>query len=111
MASAELQEVLALLQQRAQARQGKVLTWDERRQSYDDLGMAFEDLDGVTLSDGFDAGGVALRFQPGRKECLSALSLRSADPDLLLARAGAEGLAVDRGGFELAGVRWQLEQG
>ena len=58
MASAELQEVLALLQQRAQARQGKVLTWDERRQSYDDLGMAFEDLDGVTLSDGIDAGGV-----------------------------------------------------
>ena len=57
MASAELQEVLALLQQRAQARQGKVLTWDERRQSYDDLGMAFEDLDGVTLSDGIDAGG------------------------------------------------------
>jgi hypothetical protein len=78
-----------------------------------DLAAHWGSLLGITVADDHraDAGGVALRFQPGRKECLSALSLRSADPDLLLARAGAEGLAVDRGGFELAGVRWQLEQG
>ena len=49
MASGELQEIMALLQQRAKARQGQVLTWIERRLSYDDLGMAFENLDGVTL--------------------------------------------------------------
>ncbi|MEP5051509.1 MAG: hypothetical protein ABJQ98_07875, partial [Alloalcanivorax venustensis] len=58
-----------------------------------------------------DAGGVALRFQPGRKECLSALSLRAADPDTLLARAEAQGLTVDRGAFQLAGVRWHLARG
>ena len=55
-----------------------------------------------------ETGGVALRFQAGEKECLSALSLRSADPDTLLARAEAQGLAADRAGFELAGVRWHL---
>ena len=78
-----------------------------------DLATHWGSLLGITVADDHraDAGGVALRFQSGQKECLSALSLRGADPDLLLARAGAVGLAVYRGGFELAGVRWQLEQG
>jgi hypothetical protein len=58
-----------------------------------------------------EAGGMALRFQLGQKECLSALSLRSDDPDTLRTRAEAQGLAVDRDGFELAGVRWRLEHG
>ena len=58
MASGELQEIMALLQQRAKARQGQVLTWIERRLSYDDLGMAFENLDGVTLREDINAGGV-----------------------------------------------------
>ena len=58
MASGELQEIMALLQQRAKARQGQVLTWVERRLSYDDLGMAFENLDGVTLRENINAGGV-----------------------------------------------------
>ncbi len=68
---------------------------------------------GLPVADGHtvEAGGMALRFQPGQKECLSALSLRSDDADTLLTRAEAQGLAVDRGGFELAGVRWQLEHG
>lgn len=56
-----------------------------------------------------EAGGVRLRFQPGEKECLSTLSLRSADPATLLARAEARGLTVNAGAFQLAGVRWRLE--
>ena len=58
MASTELDEVMVLLEQRAQARRGRIVTWAERRQSYDNLGMAFENLDGVTLSENIDVGGV-----------------------------------------------------
>lgn len=56
--SVELQPVLDLLRARAQARQGQPLSWEERRQSYDDLGAAFADLDGVAVGDPIDAGGV-----------------------------------------------------
>ena len=77
-----------------------------------DLAAHWGQLLGVTVADDHsaDAGGVTLRFQTGRKEALSALSLRSTDPGLLLARAEAEGLAVDRSAFQLAGVQWHLER-
>lgn len=66
---------------------------------------------GVADDQSIEAGGVTLRGQTGPRECLSALSLRCANPEALLARAENQGLAVDRNNFQLAGVRWQLGRG
>jgi len=76
----------------------------------EDLATHWGRLLGLTVSDGHraDAGGVILRCQKGRRECLSGLSLHSADPDTLLARAAAQGLAVAGNSFQLAGVHWHL---
>jgi acetyl esterase/lipase len=57
MAGAELRSVLDLLRRRAQARQDRPMTREERRRSYDDLGMTFADLAGVAVSEIVDAGG------------------------------------------------------
>ena len=78
-----------------------------------DLAAHWGRLLGIPVTDDHtaEAGGVALRFQPGRKECLSGLSLRVADPDTLLARAEVQGLTVERGAFQLAGVRWLFQRG
>lgn len=58
-----------------------------------------------------EAGGVALRFQEGQRECLSTVSLRTADPETLMERAEAHGLTVAQDAFQLAGVRWRFQRG
>ncbi len=64
----------------------------------------------VTGANTLDAGGVALHFREGQRECLSTLSLRTADPGPLLQRAETYGLTVDQDAFQLAGVRWRFER-
>lgn len=71
MANAALDSVLDYLKQRARARQDHPLTRAERRQSYDALGMRYESLEGVTLSETAEAGGVPAQW----------VDTASADPD------------------------------
>ncbi len=59
MASSELQDILDLLKRRAEANEGRQLRVHQRRAAYDELGMSFADLDGITVTEDVDAGGVS----------------------------------------------------